>query len=87
MTKKPKTYTDRDRELAQKRAQKFTKLFKGEIFDDILNAAETKNEVAFKEACTGELEDSEIDWLWNYLKNMDEQKWKPTPEAAALTGW
>ncbi len=88
----PKPYTDPQRTLAEKRAKKFVKLFKGTTFDNILEAAETQPNSenppqAFIDACKpAKLETSEIKWLWNYLQHCDSNYYAPVPEAAA-TGW
>ena len=90
MPKPHKPYDEKQRGLALKRAQKFTRLFRGPIFDDIVDAAQDQDENAFKIACKSKdasLEDSEIAWLWNYLKECKFNYYDPVPEASAGTGW
>jgi hypothetical protein len=84
----PKPYTNAQRGLALKRAKKFEKLFKNSIFDEIVTAAENKNEAAFRAAVKPPvLDPKEADWLWNYLQNCDSKFYSSVPEAAAATGW
>jgi hypothetical protein len=88
-----KTYTERERSLALKRALKFSKLFNGKNFDNILNAIQPPNQLAFTKACEAAgLIPSEINWLWNYLQHCGDI-WTHPPdvvdlnEAIASTGW
>ena len=83
-----KVFEQKDRDTALKRAKKFEKLFKEPVFDNILHAVDNKKLDDFKSACkAAKMDDSEIEWLWNYLKNMDDKYWVPVPDEAALTGW
>ncbi len=83
-----KSYSDIERHKALQRARKFEILFNGECFDKILDAAHARDEAAFRAACRGvpAVQTSEVDWLWNYLQHIDENKWKAVPDLAT-TGW
>jgi hypothetical protein len=88
-----------DAHLALLRATKMTFLFKEPVFGGVMAALNMPSgtpgrEQAFRGACQGlvaqgKLTDSEINWLWNYLKECHElgaDGWKGVPEAAQ-TGW
>lgn len=97
-------YSDKERTNALKRAKQFEKLFGKDNFDAIMNTLyPKKDEAAFRKACkdTAKLVPEDIDWLWNYLRNIDVKiphpphadkpyYWREAPEApdaAAATGW
>jgi hypothetical protein len=83
-------FSDNERALALQRALKFAKLFKGNTFDEIMDAVQTQpnpDKIRFAVACQGAgLVQSEIEWLWNYLVQCKKKYWDLVPEAAA-TGW
>lgn len=91
----------RDRALALDRALKMSCLFKMKHFDKVMKPVyeyangskpEPTAKQEFKDACgknmgAAQLEDVEIEWLWNYLKNYKENLTDNAAKVAAAPGW
>jgi hypothetical protein len=81
---------DARRTEALARAAKMMKLFNKNCFRTIMEAVDKPNatKAGFTAACATvvpPLEESEIDWLWNYLQHITDL-WTILPEAG-VAGW